>query len=70
MTSETYHLYLELGNEMTLAAQDNDYLRYQQAEDQFKALPGRPAGIHPELDLVVPVVSDTGNKLITVGSTH
>ena len=67
MTSETYHQYLELGDEMTLAAQSNDHLRHQQAEDRFKSLPGRPPNIHPELDLVVPVVSDTGTTLITVG---
>ena len=67
MTSETYHLYQQLLDEMARAAQASDMLAYEQAKDMFRSLPGRPQSIHPELDLVVPVVSDAGATLITIG---
>ena len=70
MTSQTYHTYLELLEEMAQAAQASDQLKYEQAKDQFRALPGMPQGLNPDLDLAVPVIQDTNTRIITVGSTH
>jgi len=63
MTTETYNLYKHYSDEMLAAAREGDQLRYQEAEDNFKALPGRPLHQHPELDLVVPKIVDTGIKI-------
>lgn len=70
MTSETYHQYKQLSDEMVTAARDQDLLRYKQAEDKFRSLPGLPRNIHPELDLVVPRIKDESGKIITVGTIH
>ena len=67
MTSETYHRYQALLDAMARAAQASDQLAYEQARDQFRALPGMPQGIHQDLDLVVPVIQDTGHTIISIG---
>jgi len=70
MTSTTHARYVEISNEMLDAAKAQDTMRYKQAEDQFRALPGRPKGIHLDLDLVVPKITDLPTRIITTGSTH
>ena len=70
MTTQTYHRYQALLDQMAQAAHDNDQLAYEQARDQFRALPGMPQGLNEDLDLVVPVIQDTGHTIISIGSTH
>ena len=63
MTTETHKLYLQYSNDAIETAQDGDVMRQQEAMDKFAALPGRPLNAHPELDLVVPKIVDTGIKI-------
>ena len=65
MTGQTYKRYLKLGSEMTLAAQECDTLKFEQAKDQFRALPGFPP-MNPDLDIAVPCPLD--HKIISIGS--
>jgi hypothetical protein len=70
MTTQIYQRYSDLILAMANAAKDDDQLAYEEAKDQFRALPGFPQGIHPDLDRVVPQIVDASNTIITLGSTN
>ena len=70
MTTATHKQYTKLLNEMALAAKEADKLRYQQAHDAFRSLPGFPMGIHEELDRVVPKIDNQSSRIVNVGSIH
>lgn len=67
MTTHTYNRYVELSREMMAASKDNDTMRFEAAKDAFRALPGFPAGLHPDLDQVVPVIDDKIHRILSIG---
>ena len=70
MTREVYDQFKAISDEMIKAAQAGDRLRLQEATDRFRAIPGRPMGMHPDLDWAVPLVSDVSTKIVTIGSVN
>jgi hypothetical protein len=69
MTSATYEDYVRILNDAFEAAQNDNTLLYEAAKEELRALPGFPNNIHPDLDVVVPVIDDTTTRITTFGST-
>jgi len=63
MTSDQFKRFKSVSDRMIQAAMDNNTLAQQEAEDEFRSLPGMPRNINLDHDLVVPLITDKPSSL-------
>jgi len=63
MTSEQYGRFKLVSDRMIQAAMNKNTLAQQEAEDEFRSLPGIPRNINLDHDIVVPLITDKPSSL-------